>query len=355
MWFADLAAPTPTRLRGAVPIGTAPTCRAVVGIDDLSLVWRGWWDGSSGAGGRRLLLCLVGVAQLVELLVVVQAVAGSSPVAHPSLTVTLCRRGSRGTRPRRDPAAWTAAASCRYSAAMAPQSAPARSWPMTTATMPCIRRISIDSGGQRELVDLRLATPRAARRRAARDRRAPRAVGREAALARDGVPADRHAHQLQRPVGVDRVGAGRRGGSRRRRSAAFRAAASPSRTAPLIARSASMRPAGDVAHQAEVQEADAAVRAQQVVAGMRVAECDPLAVEHAEEEAEDDLPVAVAPRLVGAAHGLEALALDVLADEHAPGREVGVHVGHPHERMARAAAARCGGGSAPRARSRAPR
>src|SRR3954464_5283400 len=33
--------------------------------------------------GSRLTVRLVGVAQLVELLVVVQAVAGSSPVAHP--------------------------------------------------------------------------------------------------------------------------------------------------------------------------------------------------------------------------------------------------------------------------------
>ncbi len=30
--------------------------------------------------------CMVGVAQLVELLVVVQAVVGSSPIAHPSCT-----------------------------------------------------------------------------------------------------------------------------------------------------------------------------------------------------------------------------------------------------------------------------
>jgi hypothetical protein len=45
----------------------------------------------------------------------------------------------------------------------------------------------------------------------------------------------------------------------------------------------------DVAQQAEVQEADAAVGAQQVVAGVRVAEGDPVAVEQPEEEAEETI------------------------------------------------------------------
>ena len=42
--------------------------------------------GDPEPGGRYTASPAVGVAQLVELLVVVQVVAGSSPVAHPSRT-----------------------------------------------------------------------------------------------------------------------------------------------------------------------------------------------------------------------------------------------------------------------------
>jgi len=50
----------------------------------------------------------------------------------------------------------------------------------------------------------------------------------------------------------------------------------------------------DIAPQPVVEEANAPVRAQQVVAGMRVAQRDPIAVQETEVEAEDDLPVAIA-------------------------------------------------------------
>ena len=45
---------------------------------------------------------------------------------------------------------------------------------------------------------------------------------------------------------------------------------------------------------------------------MRIAERDPIAVEQAEEEPEDDLAVAVALRLAERSDRLEALALDEL-------------------------------------------
>ena len=60
---------------------------------------------------------------------------------------------------------------------------------------------------------------------------------------------------------------------------------------------------------------------------MGVAEGDPVAIEQAEVEPEDDLAVAVALRLAGLAHGLEALALDVLGHQDAPGRKGGVDAG----------------------------
>src|SRR6202042_2047617 len=78
---------------------------------------------------------------------------------------------------------------------------------------------------------------------------------------------------------------------------------------------------------------DRVVGEQQVVARMRVAERDPVAVEKPEEEPEHDLAVAVAGRLVGAAYGLEALALQILGDEHAPGAQLGPDPRHAHERM----------------------
>ena len=62
----------------------------------------------------------------------------------------------------------------------------------------------------------------------------------------------------------------------------------------------------DDAHQAEVEEADAAVVEQQVVAGMRVAGRAARVLERAEEEAEDDLAEAVALGFVEALDLLEA-------------------------------------------------
>ena len=91
----------------------------------------------------------------------------------------------------------------------------------------------------------------------------------------------------------------------------MRASASPSRTARTIARSAATRDAS-TSRAGEVQETEPAISAEQVVTGVRVSERDPVAIQQPEVEPEDDLAVAVAPRLVDPAHGLEALALDVL-------------------------------------------
>ena len=74
--------------------------------------------------------------------------------------------------------------------------------------------------------------------------------------------------------------------------------------------------ARDVLRHAEVEEGHAAVVHQQVVAGMRVAGEVAVAVERAEEEAEDDLAEAVARRAVELLHLLEADAVDPLAHEH---------------------------------------
>ena len=73
--------------------------------------------------------------------------------------------------------------------------------------------------------------------------------------------------------------------------------------------------------QAEVQERDAAVADQQEVARVRVAAELPVAVHAAEVEAEDDLADAVARGLVGLLDGVEADALDELADHHLLARE----------------------------------
>ena len=72
---------------------------------------------------------------------------------------------------------------------------------------------------------------------------------------------------------------------------------------------------------AEVEERDAAVVEQQVVAGVRVG-VEVLELEdRAEVEAEDDLAEAVALLLVELLHLLEAGALDVLGDQHAVARQ----------------------------------
>ena len=67
---------------------------------------------------------------------------------------------------------------------------------------------------------------------------------------------------------------------------------------------------------------------------MRISERDPVAIEQAEEEPEDDLAVAVALGLIELADRLEALALDELRDEHAAGAQVGPDPRHGDERMA---------------------
>ena len=71
------------------------------------------------------------------------------------------------------------------------------------------------------------------------------------------------------------------------------------------------------AHEPEVEEADAAVVEQQVVAGVRVPGGAAQVLERAEEEAEDDLAEAVALLLLERFDGLEAAALEQLGDEHA--------------------------------------
>ena len=68
--------------------------------------------------------------------------------------------------------------------------------------------------------------------------------------------------------------------------------------------------------QPEVQEGDASVVEQQEVAGMRIARELVVAVEAAEEEAEDDLTEAIALGLRAFLELLEADADDVVADEH---------------------------------------
>ncbi len=77
--------------------------------------------------------------------------------------------------------------------------------------------------------------------------------------------------------------------------------------------------------QAEVQERDATVVEQQEVAGVRVAGELAVAVEAAEEEAEDDLADAVALGLRAALELLEADAGDELADQHPLARERADH------------------------------
>src|SRR4029077_14929979 len=89
----------------------------------------------------------------------------------------------------------------------------------------------------------------------------------------------------------------------------------------------------DAAQQAEIKEAHATVGTQQVVAGASVPERDAVAVQQPEVEPKDDLAIAIALRLIGSADRLEALPLDVLGHEHAPGRKRRVDSRHTDERM----------------------
>jgi hypothetical protein len=64
-----------------------------------------------------------------------------------------------------------------------------------------------------------------------------------------------------------------------------------------------------------------------------VSERDSVAIQQPEVEPEDNLAIAVPPRLVGPAHGLEALPLDILGHQHTPGREARMDTGHADEGM----------------------
>ena len=79
--------------------------------------------------------------------------------------------------------------------------------------------------------------------------------------------------------------------------------------------------ARDLLRHAEVEERDAPVRQQQVVAGVRVGREAPRAVQRPEEEAEHDLAEPVALGLRQLLHLLEADALDVLGDQHVLARQ----------------------------------
>src|ERR1019366_2737511 len=117
-------------------------------------------------------------------------------------------------------------------------------------------------------------------------------VGREATLTWHRVPLDRHSHQAQRPVGVDRVRpTGRQITAREQRRLQGRRVPVADRAGdrPFIGHAAGV----DIAQQAEVQKTDPAVGTQEIVTGMRVPEGDPVAIEQTEEEPEDDLAVTV--------------------------------------------------------------
>ena len=88
------------------------------------------------------------------------------------------------------------------------------------------------------------------------------------------------------------------------------------------------------AHEPEVEEADAAVVEQQVVAGVRVAADPAHAREQREVEAEDDLAEAVALGLVELLDVAEAAAGEQVGDEHAAAREPGVDARDVGERVA---------------------
>ena len=87
------------------------------------------------------------------------------------------------------------------------------------------------------------------------------------------------------------------------------------------------------AKECEVEQADAPVRAQQAVVGVRVAGDDAFAPEETKEEAEHDLANAVALRLVELRNLLRPQPVHVLGDEHASGREIRVHAWHTDVRV----------------------
>ena len=205
---------------------------------------------------------------------------------------------------------------CRYSAAIAPQSAPARSCRRTTATMPCIRRIRIASGGSVNwftcfLIAAR-SSPSGGSRSARGDRR--RREKRRSPGTAYHLIAIRISPSAKSASTASARPAGRYPPAR---SAALTAAPSPSRTASAIARSTSMRARRRSGPgRSPGSRHGRRGRADSSRDGGRRGH--PVAVEQAEMQPEDDLAVAVALRLLGSPHGLEALALDVFGHEHPP-------------------------------------
>ncbi len=91
--------------------------------------------------------------------------------------------------------------------------------------------------------------------------------------------------------------------------------------------------ARELADHPEVEEGDAAVLAEQVVAGVGVAEGEVELAGVRVEEAVDDLRVTVAGRVGLVEDVVEHQAVDPLGDEHAAAAERGVDAGHPNEGM----------------------
>ena len=81
---------------------------------------------------------------------------------------------------------------------------------------------------------------------------------------------------------------------------------------------------GEVLHAAEVEEDDAPLGVEEVVAGVRIAVEHAVAHDRAEDEAEQDLALARARRLVVGEHVGEAAPVDELGGEHARRRVRGV-------------------------------
>ena len=155
----------------------------------------------------------------------------------------------------------------------------------------------------------------------------------EPAVTGNRIPPRGAAHHPQREFGVDRVRPlGREIPARhqRRLERGRVPVKDGARDRPLRVHALGV----DVAQQAVVEERDPAVGAQQVVAGVGIAERDPVPVGEPEVKAVDDLAVPVALALGGLAYGLESLARDVLGGEDPAGRERGVNARDEDERMA---------------------
>ena len=89
----------------------------------------------------------------------------------------------------------------------------------------------------------------------------------------------------------------------------------------------------EVAQQAEVEQAQPPVRAQDAVVGVRVAGDDAGTQGEVEVAAEGDLGDAIAFRLVEALDLVAPQSLHILGHEHAARREVRVHAWHPDVRV----------------------